>query len=83
MTQDELAKDDGGTGRPLADRLERIETALAHLQHDIDSLNTSLTTHFRRLLEFDERFSRIEQEIHSGSESSEDRSAASEWPPHY
>lgn len=75
--------DNTSPDKQLANRLERIETALAHLQHDIDSLNASLTTHFRRLLEFDERFSRIENEIHQGPHETEDRSAATERPPHY
>lgn len=77
------ASDDSASGQPLAERLERIETALAHLQHDIDSLNASLTTHFRRMLEFDERFTRIEEEIHHGSQAGEDRGASTEKPPHY
>ena len=38
----------------MIDRLLQIETVLAHLQHDVDSLNRSLATHFRRLQEIDD-----------------------------
>lgn len=65
------------------ERLVRIETSLAHLQHDIEQLNSSLTDHFRRLQSFEQRFVRIEHEIVTLSESPEDRDAASERPPHY
>lgn len=64
-------------------RLERIESALAHLQHDVDSLNASLTRHFQRLQSFEDRFTRIEHEIESLSEGPESRDPEAEKPPHY
>ncbi|MCA9060657.1 MAG: SlyX family protein [Planctomycetaceae bacterium] len=67
----------------LRERLERIETALAHLQHDIDGLNASLTTHLHRLQTVDERFTRLEHELQILSESGEVRDPADEKPPHY
>jgi uncharacterized coiled-coil protein SlyX len=67
----------------LEDRLEKIETALAHLQHDIDSLNASLMNHFRRLQEYELRFGRIEGELEMQSESTEKRDPGHERPPHY
>lgn len=67
----------------LSERLERIETALAHLQHDVDALNSSLTIHFRRLQEIDDRFQRLEHEMQMAGQSPEKRDPASERPPHY
>lgn len=64
-------------------RLEKIESVLAHLQHDIDSLNTSLLSQFRRIQEFESRFGRIEGELQILSDPSERRDAGSERPPHY
>tara|TARA_B100000676_G_C17805603_1_gene694577 strand:+ start:272 stop:505 length:234 start_codon:yes stop_codon:yes gene_type:complete len=64
-------------------RLQRIESALAHLQHDLDALNDSLGTHFRRLQSFEERFVRIEHEIEAMHEGPEVRDPDSERPPHY
>ena len=64
-------------------RLVRIESALAHLQHDIEQLNQSLTEHFRRLQNFEQRFTRIEHEIEVLGESPESRDPESEKPPHY
>lgn len=65
------------------DRLERIESALAHLQHDVDSLNASLLNQYRRLQEFEARFVRLESELQVESDSADRRDAASERPPHY
>ncbi len=65
------------------DRLERIESVLAHLQHDVDSLNASLLSQYRRLQEFESRFARLESEIQVESDSADRRDAASERPPHY
>ena len=65
------------------ERLLKIESALAHLQHDVDQLNASLTEHFRRLQSFETRFTRIEHEIESLSDSPEDRDPTAEKPPHY
>ena len=67
----------------LNERLERIESVLAHLQHDIDQLNASLTEHFRRLQRFETRFQRIEHEIESLSDNPENRDPEQEKPPHY
>jgi uncharacterized coiled-coil protein SlyX len=64
-------------------RLEKIESVLAHLQHDIDSLNASLMNHFRRLHDYESRFGRIESELQSLNDPSERPDANSERPPHY
>jgi len=65
------------------DRLVRIETALAHLQHDVEDLNKALSRYFTRLKEVDERFTRIEHEIETLHEGPEQRDAQDEKPPHY
>ena len=65
------------------ERLIRIESALAHLQHDIEQLNASLTNHYGRLVVFEERFSRIEHEIEVLSDDNGDRTLQDEKPPHY
>ncbi|GAB5439900.1 MAG: hypothetical protein Fues2KO_02490 [Fuerstiella sp.] len=67
----------------LQDRLTRIEAAIAHLQHDVDELNQSLTRHYQRLQSFDARFQRIEHEIETMAEGPEERDLDSEKPPHY
>ncbi|MCP4782046.1 MAG: SlyX family protein [Fuerstiella sp.] len=67
----------------VEERLVRIESALAHLQHDVEELNASLTTHFRRMKGFEVRFTRIEHELESIAEESDVRDPESEKPPHY
>jgi len=64
-------------------RLEKIESVLAHLQHDIDSLNASLMNHFRRLHEYESRFGRIEGELQMLNDPTERPDPSSERPPHY
>lgn len=64
-------------------RLEKIESVLAHLQHDIDSLNASLMNHFRRLHEYESRFGRIEGELQILNDPTERPDPSSERPPHY
>ena len=64
-------------------RLVRIESALAHLQHDLEELNTSLTRHFGRMQGFEARFTRIEHELESMAEESDVRDPDNEKPPHY
>ncbi len=69
--------------RSNEDRLERIESALAHLQHDVDGLNVSLLNQLRRLQEFESRFLRLESELQVESDPREHGQADSERPPHY
>jgi uncharacterized coiled-coil protein SlyX len=67
----------------IESRLERIESALAHLQHDVDSLNSALLGHFGRLQELDSRFVRLEHELHSSDDPTDRTEAETERPPHY
>ena len=67
----------------IEERLLRIETALAHLQHDIEDLNKSLTRNFRRLQGFEDRFVRIEHEMVTLTDSPGQHDAETEKPPHY
>ena len=67
----------------IESRLERIESALAHLQHDVDSLNSALLGYFGRLQELDSRFVRLEHALHSSNDPTDRTDAESERPPHY
>ncbi|MBL8810228.1 MAG: SlyX family protein [Planctomycetaceae bacterium] len=67
----------------IEERLERMESAIAHLQHDIDALNESLLRHLKRMQEWDARFQKIEHELSALGEAPERRDAAAERPPHY
>jgi len=67
----------------IESRLERIESALAHLQHDIDGLNSAIMASFSRLQELDGRFVRLEHELHSSVDRTEATDVETERPPHY
>lgn len=64
-------------------RMEHIESALAHLQHDVDSLNASLLNQLRRLQEFESRFTRVEHEMQIINEPRERPDPGTDRPPHY
>ena len=68
---------------PIESRLERIESALAHLQYDIDALNSAMSGYFSRLQEFDSRFVRLEHELQTFNEQPDRTDAEIERPPHY
>lgn len=68
---------------PNADRLLRLETAVAHLQHDLERLHQvtlDLQTELRQGML---RLSRLERQWEQWETPSEFRSAADERPPHY
>lgn len=67
----------------LADRLVQIESAVAHLQHDVEGLNIALTGYYRKVQKFEERFVHIEHELETMTQGSEERPLEDEKPPHY
>ena len=67
----------------IESRLVRVESTMAHLQHDIEQLNEALTDHFRRLQSFEDRFTRIEHNLESLADGAEERNPEDEKPPHY
>jgi uncharacterized coiled-coil protein SlyX len=64
-------------------RLVRIESALAHIQQDIDSLNSSLLHHLQQIQAFEGRCNRLESAIQQINEDAEHRDPGLEQPPHY
>jgi uncharacterized coiled-coil protein SlyX len=77
--------DQSGIGSPsvIAGRLERIESAMAHVQHDIDGMQASLLHQLRRLTELESRLTRLVDEITLQNEMPQRPDAADERPPHY
>jgi uncharacterized coiled-coil protein SlyX len=64
-------------------RLELIESALMHLQQDVEQINSSLSVHFERLQAIDQRFRGLERELEIMQEPEEARDPKLEKPPHY
>lgn len=67
----------------LAIRLIQIESAVAHLQHDVGELNSALSGYYRRVQKFEERFVHIEHELETMNQGSDERSPEDDKPPHY
>ena len=65
------------------ERLVHIESLLAHLQHDVETLTQTLIDHSHRLQAIDERFERAEQRLEMLSQSDESRDPDADKPPHY
>lgn len=64
-------------------RLIRIESALAHLQHDFEQLNSAMLAHLQRIQSLDTWCARIEATLDKVLDSPEDRDPGEERPPHY
>lgn len=67
----------------LANRLVQIESAVAHLQHDVEGLNTALSGYYRKVQKFEQRFVHIEHELETMNQGSEERTLEDDRPPHY
>ena len=65
------------------DRLVRLESAIAHLQHDLEQMNQALLSMHGELKEHTERMDRIERRLQILSQPAEHRDPIDERPPHY
>ena len=65
------------------DRLIRLETAVAHLQHDLEQLNQALVNLHVELKGSREQMARFERRLLQLAEPGETRDADDERPPHY
>lgn len=65
------------------DRLLRLETAVAHLQHDFERLHQVTLDLQTELRQWTLRLSRLERQWEQLEALPESRSAAEERPPHY
>lgn len=67
----------------LAERLIQIESAVAHLQHDVEDINSALAGYYSRVQKFEERFVHLEHELEVITQGTEERSLEDDRPPHY
>jgi uncharacterized coiled-coil protein SlyX len=68
---------------PNADRLVRLETAVAHLQHDFERLNQVTLDLQTELRQWTLRLSRLERQLEQLEAPPESHSPADDRPPHY
>lgn len=65
------------------DRLIQLETAVAHLQHDLEQLNQALVSLHVELKGSREQLARFETKLQQLAEPAETRDPGDERPPHY
>jgi len=65
------------------ERLVRIESLLAHLQHDIETLSGTLTDHFQQLQKVNQRFASLERQLELLTQPENLCDPNAEKPPHY
>lgn len=68
---------------PTEDRLIRLETALAHTQHDLEQMHQALLSLHAELASYRGEISRLERRVASLGEPPEIRDPGEEQPPHY
>ena len=65
------------------DRLIRLETALAHTQHDLEQMHQALLSLHAELASYRREITRLERRVVSMGETPEVRDPGEEQPPHY
>ncbi len=70
-------------GNPSDDRLVRIETAILHLEHDVQQLNDSLVAQHRAIEALRVAVERLEWRLDREGPTPETRDPEAEKPPHY
>lgn len=67
----------------LSDRIIQLETAVAHLQHDLEQMHQAFVSMHLELKGSKDQLARFEQKLQQLSEPPEMRDASEERPPHY
>lgn len=65
------------------DRIIQLETAVAHLQHDLEQMNQALVSLHVELKGSREQMTRFERKLQQLGEPPEIRDPGDERPPHY
>ena len=65
------------------DRLIRLETAVAHLQHDLEQMHQALISMNAELKGHRDQMARIDRRLQQLAEPPEIRDPGDERPPHY
>ncbi len=71
------------TAEHTDDRLIRLETALAHTQHDLEQMHTALLSLHTELRSYRDQIARLERRLLLMDEPPEVRDPSDEKPPHY
>ncbi len=71
------------TAASTDDRLIRLETALAHTQHDLEQMHQALLSLHGELRGHRQEITRLERRVVSLGETPELRDPGEEQPPHY
>ena len=67
----------------LGDRMIRLESMVAHLEHDLEQMHSVLLAVQSELKSARDQVTKLERRLISASEAEESRSPLEERPPHY
>lgn len=74
--------DNSGDDR-VAMRLDSVEMAISHVQHDLESLSTSVNAILNRMKDLESRITQFEQHAFAPRDEQDLPDARDEKPPHY
>ena len=67
----------------ISERLNNVETALAHLQKDFDALNEAILLHSHRFDKIQGRLDQMAEQIQESKTTESTADPVDEKPPHY
>ena len=75
--------DDDPQGNELADRVEKLESELAYIQHDFEAQNETILLHTKEIKKLENSISKLLSKVEQLKDGAEERDPLDEKPPHY
>ena len=67
----------------LADRVEKLESELAYIQHDFEAQNETILLHTKEIKKLENSISKLLSKVEQLKDGPEERDPLDEKPPHY
>lgn len=78
-----MQSDDDFQSNELADRVEKLESELAYIQHDFEAQNETILLHTKEIKKLENSISKLLSKVEQLKDGAEERDPLDEKPPHY